>query len=61
MLLYAPHGPVVYGFYDYPRWYFADEVEWSEAMQDDYCTLNSWQEGYGPTHWMPLPKPPVMS
>lgn len=29
----------------------------AESVEDSYTIiLNSWVKGYGPTHWMPLPK-----
>jgi len=43
-------GPYL-GFYEPDRWVFYDR-ECNEAI------WNYWVEGYGPTHWMPLPKPP---
>lgn len=50
--------PII-GFRNGKGWSFWDgTVMWSEQMQDDYAPLNSWVEGYGPTHWMLLPEPP---
>lgn len=59
VLLATPTSRVaLYGFWDGKQYNFCDEPEWSEAMQEDYFLMNSWREGRGPTHWMPLPSPP---
>lgn len=33
-------------------------VTWHEDRWVDHADYEGWIDGYGPTHWQPLPEPP---
>lgn len=48
-------GDAVYAGFWREQWVFFDE---SCTVEDGWIELNGWVDGYGPTHWMPLPPAP---
>lgn len=39
-------------------WFVDGEWKFLDVLHGDEATINGWVQGYGPTHWMPLPPPP---